>query len=85
MEEIRKCKVLDVREFRRNDDYLYHIILKDLDTNERFDLKIDNFDRTEYKNRYDVDVDGYELLVRDDVISMMYNDEFFTTIIFEIL
>lgn len=77
MKEIRRCKVLDIREFRKNEDYLYHIILKNLNINERCDLRIMESSVIDYyENRYDIDSYGHNLLINGDIVDIIYEEEY---------
>lgn len=86
MEEIIKCKVLDVREFKKKDNYYYHIILKDLTTKERFSLRIEEND-TYFNNMFFDKITNEDILTKGDIVNMKLDNEFSwcKTIEFEIL
>ncbi len=73
MEEIIKCKVLDVREFKKKDNYYYHIILKDLRTKERFSLRIEE-DGLYFNNIFFEDFTNEDILIKGDIINMKLYD-----------
>lgn len=75
MEKIIKCKVLDVREFRKKDNYYYHIILKDLTSNKRFVLKFNDLDESIYKDGKYYTIYNYETLINNDIIEIKINKE----------
>lgn len=76
--EIIKCKVLDVREFKKKDNYYYHIILKDLINNKRFDLRFDYLDKRTYDEQTGkhYTIYGYEKLVNNDIIEITKDKEY---------
>ncbi len=77
MKESRECKVLDIREFRKNEDCLYHIILEDLNSHERFDLRVIEKNLIDYyENRYGIDSYGHNLLIKGDIVGIIYEKEF---------